>query len=868
METIGSQFVLFARLEMPYPLWLIALVVLPLVVRYLRRSLTRFSRLRQTVSLVCRVLLIVVLVLALCGPRIVMPSGRKFVVFAVDRSESVSNESRRMADDFLNRVVQTAATDEAAFLPFAGEPGAVTEALPDTTTGLNTRGTNLAAAIEAASAAIQPFYLPHIVLMTDGNQTDGDALAAARSADIPISTVPLESNSNPEVYVSEVTTEGQTRREEPFHVEVVLHSSHDDEGKLRLFRRQGPSSENRLADEQQVTVTAGWNRVRFIQSISGEQPAEFTARIEGFRDTLQENNTAACVVFATLRAGVLLVESESLLVRHLVAALKSERIDVETRRPDGIPASLAGLRQYGLLVLSNVPAASLSQAQMELMQTYVRDFGGGLIVIGGDQSFTPGGYRNTILEEMLPVWCEFDRQEESPSLAMALVIDRSGSMEEGGAIELAKEATRQAVNMLRDKDQVGVIAFQDTCRWVSPLGPCDDKQRVLEEIDTIRAGGGTNMYPAMERAYLALNEAFADLKHMIVLTDGVSHPGDFDALVERITASGITVSTVAVGRETVRPLLEDIARIGKGHSYFCDDAAAIPQIFTLETASAGKLGIIERPFHLRAKSTLPALAEIDFAAAPSLLGYVQTRAKPAGQLIMASESGDPVLIWWRYGLGMTVAFTSDVQSRWAAAWLGWPGFAPFWAQLARHAIRKDDESFLLEVDHQHATGMLSLEAVDSQGRFLNGGEARLEINRPSGSDTGWESRQLDLRQVAPGRYATSFSAPTPVPPRTGTYYLELSFKHDGQPAYVGRRGLVVGYADEFRTRPTDHDLLRSMAETTGGTYNPDPATVFASLGQTVNRTVFLWPYLLMTAMVIFLIDVTVRRFPSYHCSRN
>ena len=847
---------LFPQFELTRPAWLAALVLLPLVVYYSRRSLTGFSPIRQAASLTCRTVLVVALVLGLCGLRAVRPTAEKFLVLAVDRSESIADESRRAAELFVEEMREAVGSERVAILPFASHPAFTDDGHSNANAPLDTEGTNIAAAIELAAAVIPEGYVPHVVLLSDGVQTEGDALHASRAVGVPISTVPLQSPAQPEVCVSAVRTKGQVQLGTPFYVEVALRSSHDDEGTVELFR------DGRLVDEKRATLTEGDNRVRFTQSIGGDRLATFTARIEGFRDTLSENNSAASVVFTTARPRVLLVESEALLARHLAAALKTEKIEVEVRRPEGIflKQSLADLQGYELLVLSNVPAASLSEPQMDLIRTYVRDFGGGLIVVGGDQAFTPGGYRNTTLEEILPVWCEFEKTDERPSMAMALVIDRSGSMEEGGAIELAKEATRQAVNLLDSKDQVGVIAFQDYAEWVSQVHPCSDKEHVLERIDTITAGGGTNMYPAVERAYLSLREAFAELKHVIVLTDGVSHPGDFHALTARMAESGITLSTVAVGPEAVRELLEDIARIGKGHHYYCDDAEAVPKIFALETASASKMGIIEKPFRPQVERSLEALGEVDLNTAPSLLGYVETRPKPASQTVMTSPRGHPLLIWWRYGLGVTVAFTSDVQSRWAAAWLRWPEFSRFWAQLVRHAIRKDQaEDFALRVDHQNRRATVTLDAVDPEGRYLNSAEATLTVIDPERT-----SRQLAVDQVAPGRYAIDFPTPT-----AGTYYLELRLAHRGPLVYAGRRGLVVGYHDEYRTRPTDHDLLRAIAEATGGTYDPKSAAALLNPSEgTVPRTTLLWPYLLTSAAVIFVIDLATRRMPRGRSTRS
>jgi len=841
---------LLAQFEIARPAWLAALLLVPLVVYGSRRSLTGFSRMRQAASIICRSLVVVALVLALCGIGVTRRTAEKFLVIVVDESESIADESREAADAFVDAVLQALGGDRVALVPFGRSAVRSADAQSPANAELDTQATNLGAAIELAAAVARPRYVPQVVLLSDGVETDGDALRAARAAGVPISTVPLASRADAEVYVSAVRTPGDAREGEPFYVDVVLHSSHDDEGTVELFRQ------DQLVEEQRTSVVAGESRVRFVQSITGERLAQFTARIEGFRDTLSQNNSASAVVFTTARPRVLLVESEPRLAEHLTAALSGEGIDVEVHRPEGIPKSLAGLRDYELVVLSNVPAASLSQSQMDMIRAYVGDLGGGLIAVGGDQAFTPGGYHNTTLEEILPVWCEFEKTDERPGLAMVLVLDRSGSMEEGGAIELAKEATRRAVGLLEPQDQVGVIAFQDFAEWISAIHPCSDKEHVLASVDTITAGGGTNMYPAVERAYLALREAAADLKHVIVLTDGVSHPGDFDGLVGKMAESGITVSTVAVGQETVWPLLEDMARIGRGHSYYCDTAEAVPEIFALETASASKMGIHERPFRARVQGSLEALGGLDLGAAPSLLGYVETKPKPASQTVMTSERGHPLLIWWRYGRGTTVAFTSDVRGRWAEPWLRWPGFNRFWAQLVRHSIRKDQAAdFALRVDHANGRGRVTLEAVDTEGRYVNHAQVTLTLIGPdalTGADrTG---RPLAVEQVAPGRYAAEF--PTPKP---GTYFLELGVEHRERLVYTRRRGLVVGYPDEYRTRPADRGLLRAIAEATGGTYDTSPDEVVAPSPTTVPRTTLLWPCFLASAAVIFVIDVATRR---------
>ena len=340
-----------------------------------------------------------------------------------------------------------------------------------------------------------------------------------------------------------------------------------------------------------------------------------------------------------------------------------------------------------------------------------------------------------------------------------------------------------------------------------------------------------------------------------VVTDGLSHPGDFQGLAGRIAASGITVSTVGVGPEVAKPLLEDVARLGRGHFYYCTDPAAIPEIFALETASAGKLGISEQPFSPLVIHGERFLEGIDLGSVPLLWGHVETRPKPSGRVILATKEGEPLLVWWRYGLGVSLVFTSDVESRWAADWLKWPEFGPLWSRLARHAMRKDQaRDFLLEASMHRGRAAVLLEAVDREGRFLNDARARLSVIGP-----GRKTHDVPVEQVAPGRYAARFPAVD-----QGAYCMELTLDAGGRTVFRRRAGLVVGYADELRLRPADRDLLRSMA-IGGGSHDLKASDVFAPSGKTVVCRTAAWPYLLTLALLAFVLDVSLRRVPLLAC---
>lgn len=842
-------------IELTHPLRLVCLAALPVLVYFFYRSLVDFPRWQRGLSLALRSVIVLLLVLGLAGLTLLRPTHEQFVIFAVDRSTSVGTDSAAVADKFLTDALAKAGGHRFAILPFTHEPAELQtkppQALPskaDETPAAEIKdkpqGTNIAAALEAAVASLPPGYVPSVVLLSDGNETVGDALKTALQSGVPISTLPLATRADPEVQVSAVNLPAQVRQGEPFYVEVVLDSNHDDEGVITVYR--GP---HQVVSEKRP-IKKGENRFRFQQTVTSERLAHYSARVQSLTsDTLLDNNGDSGLVFTSGKPRVLIVESDPKLLRELTFALEQEDIQVDVRPPTGMPDSLADLQNYELLILSNVPATSLTQRQMEIARTYVQDLGGGFMMLGGEQSFGLGGYYKSVLEEILPVRSDFEKEKEKPSLAMALVIDKSGSMS-GDKIEMAKTAARSAVELLGNSDQIGVIAFDGETYTISEMQSASNKARINDEIARIEAAGGTTMYPGMERAYEMLVATPARLKHAIILTDGVSSPGDFQGLAATMQSARITVSTVAIGSDSDTDLLEEIARTGQGRYYLTEDPAAIPQIFAKETVTASKSAIDEQPFVPQVVRTTQTFADLDLENAPFLLGYVMTRPKPTSEMILASEKGDPLLVWWRYGLGMTVAFTSDAKSRWAAEWVSWPGYSKFWAQLVRHTMRKSDaKGVAVEIEQQGGRATLTLDAADPAGRFINGAVTELTLIDPQ-----LGTKKLPLAQTAPGRYVAEFETPL-----AGPYHVELTQTLNGQKLYQQSRGLTVGYSDELRLRPTNEALLKSIADVSGGTYQLKAADAFAPTTRTARRPTPLWPWLVTAAAVLLVLDVALRR---------
>ncbi len=860
------------RLELADPWWLLCLAVVPVLYWYHRRTLVDLPATQRQVSVLLRILIVLLLVFCLCGLTLLSPTQDQHIFFLIDESASLGQEARDAAQKYILAALEKKGRNQVSFIRFASTPKTIesqlptpplktdgTPNIPDALTKEWSQGTDIAAALGVASAGLPPSAVGRMILLSDGNPTQGDTMAAALRTKVPIDVVPLPVKTDPEVQVSAVNAPAQVQEGEPFNVEIVIDSNHDDPGTpdpadpkkigvlIEVYR--GP---HKVLSERKP-LKKGENRFKFVQQVTGDRLAQFTARVSGAQsDTLLDNNSANSLVFASGKPKVLLIESDVKEARHLATALEEEGIKVDIRPAQGLPESLSDLQNYEALLLSNVPATALNQKQMETVRTYVQDLGGGFIMLGGDQSFGLGGYYKTAIEEILPVRSDFEKEKEKPSLAMVLVIDKSGSMG-GSKIEMAKDAAKAAVELLGPSDKVGVIAFEADFQWVSELQSASNKSRILDDISRIEAGGGTVMYPPMEEGYKALQNTVAKLKHMIILTDGVSEPGDFEGISQSMAQSRITVSTVGIAEgpgDVDEKVLQDIARIGNGRYYYTEDPNSIPQIFAKETVTASKAAINEQPFTPLLLRPTPVLADINIKEAPFLLGYVITRPKATSELILATENGDPLLSWWRYGLGMTCAFTSDAKSRWASEWLAWPGYGKFWAQLIRQVMRKaETKGTIVTLDRQGGQATLTLDAADPTGKYLNGADARLTVLEPNGN-----KKELTLPQVAPGRYSANFAAN-----QSGAYHLEMNQQNAGRLVARQSRGFIVGYPEELRLKPLNEELLKRISAGTGGRYHPDPTQLFAETERTADRALPLWHYLIMAVLLLFLADVALRR---------
>lgn len=848
--------------EFAHPAWLVLAAAL---VAFFALFVWRAgrARLRDATANALRLLALASLVVALAGPLSGSDVQHTDVVFALDLSSSIGPESINEGLDFVNRardsqarvglVVFGADAAVESLVRRGGEP------LREITAHVESAGTDIGRAIEVAVGAFPAAGHRRIVLLTDGRENIGDARAAAavaRSLGVEVDTVALKKSAlRKEIYVEHLTVPARARLHEPFNVRTTVRSNETTRAHLVIMRN------GVLLREFTVELQRGANVFSLPDQADAQGLLEYEAIINSDDDSEPANNRYQAFVQVSGAPKVLHVAGGPQDSRYVTAALRAQGLAVDEVTASSLPANLHELVDYELVILNNVSGFDLSLAKMALLEYYVRDAGGGLLQIGGERSYGAGGYYGTPVEQLLPVAMNVKTDVKMPSLSVVFVLDRSGSMstrtrgEEKLAI--AKRAALSSINLLTGLDRVGILAFDSDKEWVVRPTEARMRRSIAEKLRELKVGGGTDLYIALDEAHRVMREERAKIKHLIVLSDGLTE-GDknFDSLAERIAADGITMSTVAMGTDADRRLMARLAIIGKGRYYHTDDPRNVPRIFTSETMTVARDLVVEGSIRPRRIHADELTAGFGADAFPELGGYQRTHPKPAAQVVLAGRGGDPLLASWRYGLGKAVAFTSDLSGRWGRQWVEWPDFARFLSQMARWTMRQSgSETFVPQFQWSGQRGVFTVDVLDRDDRFVNG----LKLDA-SLMDSSRHERRVELAQIAPGRYSVEF----PVP-REGRYYLTVTGR-DGS-RQVGPRtfGLVVPYSSEHLDLGVDDQLLRDVADIAGGHRRPLSgaslkAVTTPALKSSSSLSRIWWPFFL-AALIFLVADVAVRRLP-------
>jgi Ca-activated chloride channel family protein len=826
---------------------------------------------RRRVALVIRTVLLGALIFALAGLRIVLPVDRLATVFVVDLSDSVGNEGRAEALAFLRDTLKVIPEGDVAGIVAFGKD-ALVERLPSELKDIDRlastpvrSASDIGAALRLATALFPDDAQKRIVLLSDGNDTSGGgqaeaALAATR--DIRIETRTIGLGGSDEVLVERVTTPSTSNLGEEIDVTADIRSTVKQLATVRLF-----ANGKAVGQPQRVELEAGVTRVVFANTPSEAGFYRYRVVVEAARDTFSQNDRADSNTIVKGEPRTLVLAGNEIVATELVKALTTQREKVDTMVPEALPTDLGLLTTYDSIVLVDVPRLRLSDRQLAALQVYVRDIGRGLVMIGGPESYGAGGYQKTPVEETLPVDMGVRNRQKQPDVALVVVIDQSGSMDachcnsfnggnRGGGVGMAgvrkvdigKEAILRAAAALTDRDELGIVSFNEQAHWVvktQPLGGVGDLQG---KIAGIQPNGQTNIFAGLEQAVESLEGATATRRHIILLTDGWSNSGQYDAILQRMKAAGITLSTVGAGGGS-NPFLQGLAQQGGGRFYDAANPASIPDIFLKETQQVSGQQIIEEPFFPILTSSSPILRGLD-QGLPRLRGYNGTTPKAAAQTVLVTARDDPLLAQWQYGLGRSVAWTSDSTGRWARDWLGWNGFSRFFSQLVSWTFPGEETGGIEAGFDQHAgQTTLHVESVDADGSPRDFYSTSAVVVGPD-----LTASEVPLVQIAPGVYEAPLGEID-----AGAYAVRVTQTRPGSTPLGRTVGLVAPTPAEYRQLGTNEPFLTALRTATGGAEVVAPTDPWLHDLRTTSRSTDLWPLLLVLALLLWPLDIALRR---------
>ncbi|MBI2358390.1 MAG: VWA domain-containing protein [Deltaproteobacteria bacterium] len=814
-----------------------------------------------------RLLALAAVILALINPRMFQAAQALDLIVAVDFSRSVGQEAKDLSYQVLESAGHAKNAALRVGLLFFGQ-NPIWEFFPrldfspaELGPEVGREETNIQAALQAASAQIGEGRQGRVLLISDGNENRAEAarvIPQLRAQEAAVWVLPVNlSRAKNEIYVSDLVLPHEVRSGETFEVKAAVESLYEAPASVKILR------DGAILRQQALTLRPGTNRIAVKNVLTEQGNHAFEILVESAHDTLAENNLLQGVVQVKGPPRVLYLHGGTSARRQFARALAAQGNAVVEAEPRDVSLSLAEISTFDLLVLDNVPAYGLSQSVMETVEQYVRDLGGGLVVIGGNQSYGAGGYYRTPLERILPVDMRPPARLDLPHVALLFVLDKSGSMGAGPPgstkLDLAKAAAMAAADIMNPSDQIGILAFDADWDWVLPFRRVGKGEWISERLASLQSEGGTDLYKAMLEAYRGFAGKAAAIKHLIVLSDGLTDKQDFASLVGKMARDGITVSTVAVGQDADHGLLSSVARDGKGRAYVTIDPETIPQIFTTEALLISRDLLVEKIVQPTAVAAVGPLKGFFQKPFPAIQGYVLTHPKPRADVLMKAND-DPLLVSWRYGLGQVTAFTSDLSGRWGKQWVGWEHFPQWAGQLARGAMRQATEMKLrTELKREGDRVKAIVDVFSEEGAFIN--ELKLKGTL---FDPGRLSRVAPMRQIAPGRYEAGFAAA-----ERGVYLLTIQEEGSSRETPgVATIPFITPYPKEYRELKPNAALLSRLAEETGGKvldlenlddglkrlFTPDP-------GKATEARETWWP-VSGIGLFLFLADLALRRLPA------
>lgn len=812
------------------------------------------SKYKVISEIVLRSIILCLMVFALSQVNIMKQDDTVTTVFLVDMSDSMKNNWEDEVTFVKDAINGMSSKDKAGIIIF-GKDAKIEQfvsdkkAFVDVQSSVKGTATDLEQAVSTALALYQDGTAKRMVLLSDGRENEGtlaDMASTIVASGIEFKSVNYDSKIEKEVYVDEVTLPKTINKGDKFRVNVSVYATKATDATVSLY------SGRTLKGQKEVSLQNGINQLVFTDEGVEDGLKSYRVTVESKDDTISVNNSYNAFTTVKAKEKILLVEGESGEGEEFEKLLKSVNIEYDIVTPFAVPKSVTDMLLYKSVVLLDVYADDLREGFMDSLKTYVEDYAGGLVTIGGSNSYALGNYKDTPLEEILPVSMELEGEKKIPKIAMTMVIDRSSSMSAStngikgyNCLDLAKQAAINSLDSLRSTDEVGILCFDDKYKWAVPMQTLSDKEQVMDKTESIAIGGGTSIYPALAEAVSKMEESDATIKHIVLLTDGEDGYRGYEQLLNEINSENITLSTVAVGEASDSNLLSSLANQGGGRYYYTDAGTSLPRIFAQEVYLSTKNYLKNEEFTPVLTNSHEITDEVFSNGSPSLLGYIATTPKNTSTVLLESDEKEPVLAVWQYGLGRTVAWTSDGSNEWTGNFAAWDEYPKLWRNIIDWTIQETDigEDYLT-VQQKDSSVSIDYEAKEY--------DKNTKVSAIITGEDG-NKKEVELKPSSPGK----FTADVPVDD-TGVYTISLRNLNNDKVIKTINTATAMQYSKEYKYADMSTSLTEFMSQVNGVTIEKSDEVFNTKIQGEKNRH-DISNALLIIALILFVADILCRR---------
>ncbi|MFK5923411.1 MAG: vWA domain-containing protein [Verrucomicrobiota bacterium] len=663
------------------PQWFLLLPVFAVIGWYFRSLHLWQSR---------RVIILILITLILTHPQIKRLKDGLDLWVLIDRSASAEKMVDQNIDEWRRLLEKSRPSedDRLHFVDYAAE--VVTQSNSETSSYPGPRNlTRTALALEDVIALADRKKRSRILLFTDGYSTEPLTGLSEKleQMSIPLDYRLLTAESTVDYQITQFDLPNRIQIGEPFLLDIKVLGNRDGDIPITIYRNQ------EKLGESSVKIFQGNGKLKFTDRIIKGGSYQYQARISPRNDAHAGNNHYESWVEVHSGPRILLVTHY--IKDPLVPILQNQGFQVQVVSEPALLkiGQLSGCKN---VIFNNVPAHEVPQSFLKALDFFVTEQGGGFLMVGGKRSFGSGGYFQSPVDALLPVSMELKNEHRKLSVAMAIVMDRSGSMSMTAAggqtkMQLANEGAARAVELLGSMDQITIFAVDSTAHEIVPLiGVEAGRADIINRARSIESmGGGIYVYEGLKAGWNSLKKAEVGQRHMILFTDAADseQPGQYKALLKEITANGGTVSVIGLGTRSDPDavFIEDVATRGGGRIFFTTDPASLPNIFAQETVTVARSTFIDEALKTQSTGGWFEISSQNMKWPAVIDGYNLSYLKngDTAALKSADEYNAPLIATGRRGIGRSAAISFPLGGDFSQKARDWPQLGDFIQTLNR-----------------------------------------------------------------------------------------------------------------------------------------------------------------------------------------